>query len=422
VPVVSMKELLQSGVHFGHQTRRWNPKMKPYIFTERGGIYIIDLQKTSALLDEAHDFLRNIAERGGSVLFVGTKKQCQDAIKEEAARVSMPYVATRWLGGLLTNYATLSKRIRRLHELRKLVEDGSLDVLPTREAMSMRAELEKLEANLSGVADMDRLPDAVFVVDPRKEAIVVREANKLRIPIVGLVDTNCDPDEIDYVIPGNDDAIRSCSLIVRTVAEAIAEGRQKVAEAEFRAAMAAPTEKPEPTLADVLGDDAPARAARTPAPGAERAAARTGRGPSRPERGARLGGTRSDRPAPRNEHGALRPGGAVDSARPARAPRADEKTTAVAGSVVEKAESGATAEKAPKATEPEAAAKTEVATESTETVEVAATSAEPEEAAAAQPATKAKSKRAPRATTAKTESRAASDEAAAKAPAQRGEE
>ena len=225
MPVVSMKELLQSGVHFGHPTRRWNPKMKPYIFTERGGIYIIDLQKTSALLDEAHDFLRNVAERGGSVLFVGTKKQCQDAIKDEATRVGMPYVATRWLGGLLTNYVTLSKRIRRLHELRKLVEDGSIDVLPTREAMSMRAELEKLETNLGGVADMDRLPDAVFVVDPRKEAIVVREANKLRIPVIAVVDTNCDPDMITYKIPGNDDAIRAIRLFCAAMADAALEGR-----------------------------------------------------------------------------------------------------------------------------------------------------------------------------------------------------
>ncbi len=303
MPVVSMKELLQSGVHFGHQTRRWNPKMKPYIFTERGGIYIIDLQKTSALLDEAHDFLRNIAERNGTVLFVGTKKQCQDSIKEEAARVGMPYVATRWLGGLLTNFATLSKRIRRLHELRKLVEDGSLDVLPTREAMRMRGELEKLETNLSGVADMDRLPDAVFVIDPRKEAIVVREANKLKIPIVGLVDTNCDPDEITYVIAGNDDAIRSCSLIVRVVAEAVAEGKQKVAEAEFRAAAAAAAEKPEPALADALGEGeakpVESRAARPDRPPVrtDRPPARTDRPPARTDRPP----VRTDRPPVRSD-------------------------------------------------------------------------------------------------------------------------
>jgi len=276
VPTVSMKELLQSGVHFGHQTRRWNPKMKPYIFSERGGIYIIDLQKTSALIDEAYAFLRNVAARNGTVLFVGTKKQCQDAIKEEAERVGQPYVATRWLGGLLTNFATLSKRIKRLHELRKLVEDGSIDVLPKREQISMRAELEKLETNLGGVAQMERLPDAVFVVDPRKEAIVVREARKLGIPLVGLVDTNCDPDEIDYVIPGNDDAIRSCALIVRTMARAIEEGRQKVAEAEFRAAAEKAAEKAAAEKAAVekaAAEKAAAEKAATEQAAAERAAA-----------------------------------------------------------------------------------------------------------------------------------------------------
>jgi small subunit ribosomal protein S2 len=235
-PTVNMKDLLTSGVHFGHQTRRWNPKMKPYIFGERGGIYIIDLQKTTVLIDEAYAFLRTATGRGGAVLFVGTKKQCQDAIKAEAERVGQPYVCNRWLGGLLTNFATLSKRIKRLHELRKLVEDGSLDLLPTREAMSLRADLAKLETNLGGVAAMERLPAAVFVVDPRKEAIVVKEARKLGIPIVALVDTNCDPDEVDYLIPGNDDAIRSCALIIKVVADAVAEGRQKVAEDEFKAA------------------------------------------------------------------------------------------------------------------------------------------------------------------------------------------
>ena len=233
MPTVSMKDLLTSGVHFGHQTRRWNPKMKPYIFSERGGIYIIDLQKTTVLIDEAYAFLRNVTGRNGVVLFVGTKKQCQESIKEQAERVGMPYVNGRWLGGLLTNFVTLSKRIKRLHELRQLTADGSLELLPARDQIKARGELAKLENNLGGVADMERLPDAVFVVDPRKEAIVVKEANKLGIPIVALVDTNCDPDEIQYIIPGNDDAIRSCSLIVRVVADAVGEGRAKVAEAEF---------------------------------------------------------------------------------------------------------------------------------------------------------------------------------------------
>ena len=232
---VSMKDLLTSGVHFGHQTRRWNPKMKQFIFGERGGIYIIDLQKTTVLIDEACDFLKKTAERGGSVLFVGTKKQCQEIIQEQAERVGMPYVSNRWLGGLLTNFSTLSKRIKRMHELRHLSEDGSLDLLPTREEMQLRADLRKLEQNLGGVGGMDRLPAAVFVVDPRKEAIVVKEARKLKIPIIGLVDTNCDPDEIDYIIPGNDDAIRSCGLIVRVIADAVAQGRQLLTEAEMKA-------------------------------------------------------------------------------------------------------------------------------------------------------------------------------------------
>ena len=233
--VASIKELLIAGVHFGHQTRRWNPKMKSYIFGERGGIYIIDLQKTSALLDESYAFLKRTTERGGSVIFVGTKKQCQETIKEQAERVGMPFVSNRWLGGLLTNYNTLSKRIKRMHELRQRDEDGSLDLLPSREAIKLRGDLRKLEQNLGGVQGMDRLPAAVFVIDPRKEQIVVKEARKLKIPIVALVDTNCDPDEVDYVIPGNDDAIRSCALIVRVIADAVAEGKQLLTEAEMKA-------------------------------------------------------------------------------------------------------------------------------------------------------------------------------------------
>jgi small subunit ribosomal protein S2 len=233
--VASIKDLLIAGVHFGHQTRRWNPKMKPYIFGERGGIYIIDLQKTSALLDESYAFLKRTAERGGHVLFVGTKKQCQETIKEQAERIGMPYVSNRWLGGLLTNYNTLSKRIKRMHELRQRDEDGSLDLLPSREAIKLRGDLRKLQQNLGGVQNMDRLPAAVFVVDPRKEQIVIKEARKLKIPIVALVDTNCDPDEVDYLIPGNDDAIRSCALIVRVIADAVAEGKQLLTEAEMKA-------------------------------------------------------------------------------------------------------------------------------------------------------------------------------------------
>ncbi len=235
MPVVSMKELLEAGVHFGHQTRRWNPKMKRFIFTERGGIYIIDLTQTQELLDEAHDFARAIAERNGSVLFVGTKKQAQDAVRDQAQRVGMPYVNNRWLGGLLTNWRTISDRIQRLHELRSLKQESQLDLLPAKERISMEAELEKLEANLGGVADMRRQPDAVFIVDLRKEQLAVREARRLGLPVIALVDTNCDPDEADYVIPGNDDAIRSCGLVVKAIADGIYAGQQEVSHAELRA-------------------------------------------------------------------------------------------------------------------------------------------------------------------------------------------
>jgi small subunit ribosomal protein S2 len=239
VAVVSMKELLEAGVHFGHQTRRWNPKMRRYIYTERGGIYIIDLQQTQALLEEAHDFVRNLAERGGTVLFVGTKKQAQDAVSEQARRVGMPYVNHRWLGGLLTNWRTISDRIAALHDLRRLKSDGQLDLLPAKERIALQSELEKLEANLGGVADMRRQPDAAFIVDLRKEQLAVREAQRLGMPVIALVDTNCDPDEANYVIPGNDDAIRSCNLIVRAIAAGIEEGRQKVSAKEFAPAVSA---------------------------------------------------------------------------------------------------------------------------------------------------------------------------------------
>jgi small subunit ribosomal protein S2 len=235
-----MKELLEAGVHFGHQTRRWNPKMKRFIFTERGGIYIIDLQQTQALLQEAYEFSRNIADRRGTILFVGTKKQAKDAVASEASRVGMPYVNNRWLGGLLTNWRTIADRIQYLHELRRLQNEGQLALLPAKERISLLNELEKLESNLGGVADMKRQPDAVFIVDLRTEQLAVREAQRLGLPVIALVDTNCDPDEADYVIPGNDDAIRSCSLIVRAMADAIVAGQQKVAPAEMQAAPAAP--------------------------------------------------------------------------------------------------------------------------------------------------------------------------------------
>jgi small subunit ribosomal protein S2 len=235
MPVVSMKDLLEAGVHFGHQTRRWNPKMKRFIFTERGGISIIDLQQTQQLLDEAHDFARALAERNGSILFVGTKKQAQEAVAGEAVRVGMPYVNNRWLGGLLTNWRTISDRIQRLHELRALKQEGQLDLLPAKERIAMEGELEKLEANLGGVADMRRQPDAVFIVDLRKEQLAVREARRLGLPVIALVDTNCDPDEADYVIPGNDDAIRSCTLVIRAIADGIEAGRARVSPADLAA-------------------------------------------------------------------------------------------------------------------------------------------------------------------------------------------
>jgi small subunit ribosomal protein S2 len=240
-----MRELLEAGVHFGHQTRRWNPKMKRFIFGERGGIYIIDLQQTQAGLEEAHNFVRNLAERGGSVLFVGTKKQAQDAVEEDAERTGMPFVNHRWLGGLLTNWRTISERIDHLHELRRLRDESQLDLLPPKERISMQAELEKLELNLGGVADMRKQPDAVFVIDLRKEQLAVREARRLGLPIIALVDTNCDPDEADFVIPGNDDAIRSCSLVVRVIADGIAAGKARVTPTEMEAPQAEQEEEAE---------------------------------------------------------------------------------------------------------------------------------------------------------------------------------
>jgi small subunit ribosomal protein S2 len=250
VAVVTMRELLESGVHFGHQTRRWDPKMRRFIFGERGGIYIIDLEQTLQLLEEAAAFARNLAERGGTMLFVGTKKQAQDSIEEHAKQVGMPYVNHRWLGGLLTNWRTISARIDRLHELRRLSEEGQLELLPPKERISMLAELERLESHLGGVADMKRQPDAVLVIDLRKEAIAVREARRLGLPVVALVDTNCDPDEADYVVPGNDDAIKSCDLVIGTIADAIEAGKQKVKPEEFEQKAKAAEEAPaEPTEA-----------------------------------------------------------------------------------------------------------------------------------------------------------------------------
>ena len=224
--VVSMKQLLEAGVHFGHQTRRWNPKMARYIFTERNGIYIIDLQKTVKKLDEAYNFVRDVAAEGGDILFVGTKKQAQESIRDEATRCGMHYVNARWLGGMLTNFKTIRRRIERLAQLRKMEEDGTFDLLPKKEVVKLQLEIEKLEKFLGGVKNMQGLPKALFIVDPHKERIAVAEARKLNIPIVAIVDTNCNPDEIDYVIPGNDDAIRAVKLIAGKMADAVLEGKQ----------------------------------------------------------------------------------------------------------------------------------------------------------------------------------------------------
>ncbi len=233
--VVSMKQLLEAGVHFGHQTRRWNPKMAKYIFTERNGIYIIDLQKTVRKLEEAYMFVRELAADGQEILFVGTKKQAQDSIREEASRCGMPYVNARWLGGMLTNFKTIKQRIKRLEQLKAMEEDGTFDLLPKKEVTKLKLEIEKLEKFMGGITQMKRQPAAMFIVDPRKERIAVAEAKKLGIPIVAIVDTNCDPDEIDYVIPGNDDAIRAVRLISAAMADAVMEGKQMNIDAEAEA-------------------------------------------------------------------------------------------------------------------------------------------------------------------------------------------
>ena len=230
MPVISMKNLLEVGVHFGHQTKRWNPKMAPYIFTSRNGIYIIDLKKSSDKLDEAYQAMKEIAEKGGKVLFVGTKKQAQDAIATEAERCGMFYVNERWLGGMLTNFKTIQSRIARLKDIERMQEDGTFDVLPKKEVINLKKELDKLTKNLGGIKEMKRLPDAIFIVDPKKERICVQEAHALGIKLIGIADTNCDPDELDYVIPGNDDAIRAVKLIVSKMADAVIEANQGVEE------------------------------------------------------------------------------------------------------------------------------------------------------------------------------------------------
>ena len=224
--VISMKQLLEAGVHFGHQTRRWNPKMAPYIYTERNGIYIIDLQKTVGMVDDAYNAVKDIVADGGTILFVGTKKQAQDTVKVEAERCGMYYVNERWLGGMMTNFKTIQSRIQRLKDIEKMAEDGTFDVLPKKEVIKIKKEWEKLERNLGGIKDMTRVPDAIFIVDPKKERICVQEAHTLGVTLIGIADTNCDPEELDYVIPGNDDAIRAVKLIVSRMADAVIEAQQ----------------------------------------------------------------------------------------------------------------------------------------------------------------------------------------------------
>ncbi len=258
MPVVTRRELLEAGVHFGHQTRRWNPKMRRYLYGERSGIYIIDLERTLAGLEEAHAFVRDLAARGGVVLFVGTKKQAQESVAEHATRAGMPFVNTRWLGGMLTNFQTISRRLLRLRELREMERTGAFQFLPKKEVLRLRHEKEKLERNLGGIQDLERLPDAIFVVDTKKEHIAVTEARKLGIPVVAIVDTNCDPDEVDYVIPGNDDAIRAVSLITRVIADAVIEGRREGRRPVARAEGAEIEPEPVPAEEAAVGADAPA--------------------------------------------------------------------------------------------------------------------------------------------------------------------
>jgi small subunit ribosomal protein S2 len=265
MPVVAMKDLLEAGVHFGHQTRRWNPKMKPYIFTERNGIYILDLQRSLREIDATYKFVRNLTSQGRTVMFIGTKKQAQEAVETEAARSGMPFVSQRWLGGMLTNWVTMRKRIGRMTQLESMEADGRMAALPKKEALKLRAELEKLQRNLTGIREMQELPGAVYVIDTKRETIAVAEARRLRIPIIGLVDTNCDPDEVDFVIPGNDDAIRAVNLITRVIADACVEGRAVFAPAgEKEAPAAAPSaaaDVPEPVAEAAIAEAAEPMAA-----------------------------------------------------------------------------------------------------------------------------------------------------------------
>jgi small subunit ribosomal protein S2 len=383
---VGLKELLEAGVHFGHQTRRWNPKMRRFIHGERTGIYIIDLLKTQVLLENAQRFAGEIAHRGGTVLFVGTKKQARDGIKEIAEASGMPYVNHRWLGGLLTNYQTMSARIRRLHDLERYASEGQLALLPTRERLSAEADLLKLQANLGGVKNMQRVPDALFVIDLKTELIAVREAQRLRIPIIGLVDTNCDPDGIDYVIPGNDDAIRACNLITQAIGDVVQQGRQRFrSEEEAARAQAAEQSRREAEERARREAEEAARVEAAEREAAEAALAEAGtEAPAEPVAAAPA--------APAEEA----PAPAPAAARPPRQRRAKPAAAEVAEPVA--AEPAAAAEVAepvaaevaePVAAEPAAAAEAPAepaAAEVAESVVAEPAPAEPEAAAPAEPA------------------------------------
>jgi small subunit ribosomal protein S2 len=339
VASATMRELLEAGVHFGHQTRRWNPKMRRFIFGERAGIYVIDLQKTMRLLEESHDRVRDIAGRGGTVLFVGTKKQARDAVAEHASRAGMPYVNHRWLGGLLTNFRTMSGRIEHLHDLRRQSADGQLELLPTKERIARMKELEKLEVNIGGVADLRRLPQAVFVIDLKAEALAVREARRLGIPLIGLVDTNCDPDEVDLVVPGNDDAIRSCDLICRVMADAVIEGRGPQVSEEDMAAEGDVDAAVDEAVAEVLAaagmtdaaeETASAPAAEAPAAEAPAAESPAAEAPAAEAPAAEAPAAEAPAPeAPAQEAPAETP--ATESAEPATAVAVDETPAEAAG-------------------------------------------------------------------------------------------
>jgi small subunit ribosomal protein S2 len=372
VAEVGIAELLEAGVHFGHQTRRWNPKMRRFIFGERGGIYIIDLLKTQALLAQAQEFAGELAHRGGTVLFVGTKKQARDTIKDVAEASDMPYVNHRWLGGLLTNFQTISQRIRRLHDLERYEADGQLALLPTRERMAAQADLAKLRANLGGVKNMQRVPDAMFVIDLKTEEIAVKEARRLRIPIIGLVDTNCDPDGIDFVVPGNDDAIRSCALITQAIGQVVAEGhgvfraqeekaRQEAeerakAEAEARAKREAEEqakrEAEEQAKKEAAEREAAARAAAAAAqapPAPDAAAAPAAETPAQAPAAAATEAAEPQAPAP------AEPAPVAAEPEPAPAPPAEPEPAPAPPAELEPVAAEATPEPAPVAAEPEPA-------------------------------------------------------------------